>query len=67
MPGFYLLLATSFVLILTLALPYLPISTLFDFTPLPASFYFAMAGIVIAYFILAEIFKRIFYSFIYKD
>ncbi|EQA35429.1 magnesium-importing ATPase [Leptospira inadai serovar Lyme str. 10] len=67
MPGFYLLLATSFVLILTLALPYLPVSALFGFTPLPASFYFAMAGIVIAYFILTEIFKRIFYSFIYKD
>ncbi|EPG74477.1 magnesium-importing ATPase [Leptospira fainei serovar Hurstbridge str. BUT 6] len=67
MPGFYLLLATSFVLILTLILPFLPISTLFDFTPLPVPFYFAMAIIVVVYFILAEIFKRIFYSFIYKD
>src|SRR5579862_6714914 len=61
LPGKYLIIATSLILIFVLGLPFLPFANLFGFVPLPLSFYGWMLCIVSAYIISAEITKRWFY------
>jgi Mg2+-importing ATPase len=61
LPGKYLIMATSLILLFVLALPFLPFANLFGFVPLPLSFYGWMLLIVGAYIISAELIKRWFY------
>ncbi|HEY4875316.1 MAG TPA: HAD-IC family P-type ATPase, partial [Puia sp.] len=61
LPGKYLIIATSLILLFVLTLPFLPFANLFGFVPLPLSFYGWMLLIVGAYIISAEITKRWFY------
>ncbi|HSZ84819.1 MAG TPA: HAD-IC family P-type ATPase, partial [Puia sp.] len=61
LPGKYLIIATSLILLFVLSLPFLPFANLFAFVPLPLSFYGWMLLIVGAYIISAEITKRWFY------
>jgi Mg2+-importing ATPase len=62
MPGKYLLLATLLIALITLVIPYLPISSLLGFQHIPNDFLLALAIILISYITLAEIGKRIFYK-----
>jgi len=61
-PGKYLLMATLLVVGVTLALPLTPLAGLFEFRPLPLSFVFVLAVIVILYTLAVEMAKRIFYE-----
>jgi Mg2+-importing ATPase len=61
LPGKYLLIATSLILIFVLVLPFLPFAGLFGFVRLPLSFYGWMLLIVGAYILSAELAKRWFY------
>jgi P-type Mg2+ transporter len=61
LPGKYLMIATSLILLFVLALPFLPFANLFGFVSLPLSFYGWMLLIVGAYIISAEIAKKWFY------
>ena len=61
-PGKWLLISTLGVGILTLLLPYLPISTIFDFVPLPFSVMLAMLVITGLYMVATEFAKKVFYS-----
>ncbi len=62
LPGKYLIIATSLILLFVLALPFLPFANLFGFVSLPLSFYGWMLLIVGAYIISAEIAKRWFFA-----
>lgn len=44
-----------------IALPYLPVSGLLGFAPLPAGFFFALLAMVVAYLVLVEIAKAVYY------
>jgi Mg2+-importing ATPase len=61
-PGKYLLMATLLVVGVTLVLPLTPLAGLFEFRPLPLSFVFVLAVIVILYILAVEMAKRIFYE-----
>ena len=61
LPGKYLGIATSLIVLFVLALPFMPFSGLFGFVRLPLSFYGWMLLIVAAYIISAEMAKRWFY------
>ncbi|MEO0119357.1 MAG: cation transporting ATPase C-terminal domain-containing protein, partial [candidate division WOR-3 bacterium] len=61
LPGRYLLLATSLIMLLTIILPWLPIGKLFGFVGLPISFIFVLFIILALYVITAEITKYLFY------
>lgn len=61
MPSRYLVIAIGAVVILTCILPLIPFGTVFAFTPLPLSYYLAIAGVVALYFLSVEIAKRFFY------
>src|SRR6185436_17187986 len=61
-PSTYLLVATLFTVVLTLILPFTPISILFGFSPLSFSFLIPIAIIVMGYIISAEIAKSLFYK-----
>ena len=60
-PATLLLATTVAVLAVTLALPYLPFSSIFGFVPLPASLLAAMIGLTIAYVFAVEAGKKWFY------
>jgi Mg2+-importing ATPase len=60
-PSRPLALATAAIAVVTLALPYTPLGPLFHFVHLPAVFYAALAGILVAYIGLAELAKALFY------
>jgi Mg2+-importing ATPase len=60
-PGRYLLLTTLLVVAATLVLPYTSIAGILGFEPLPGSFLVAVAAIVAAYAVAAEVAKRLFY------
>jgi Mg2+-importing ATPase len=62
LPGKYLLLATIFVAVITLIVPYLPVAVAFGFQPVPASFFPALLVIIVLYILSAEVAKRIFYK-----
>jgi Mg2+-importing ATPase len=61
LPGKYLSIATSLIVLFVLILPFMPFAYLFGFVSLPLSFYGWMLLIVAAYIISAEIAKRWFY------
>ena len=60
-PGKYLIIATLLIALVVLALPYLPISSLFGFQPVPAKFILALIIILAMYIVTAEVGKEIFY------
>ena len=61
LPGKYLTIATSLIVIFVFILPYLPFAGLLGFTKLPLIFYFWMLLIVAAYIVSAEIAKGWFF------
>jgi Mg2+-importing ATPase len=63
-PGKLLVVATAFVGLLVILLPYSPVAGLLGFTPLPPVFLVALALIVCAYVALAELTKTIFYRIV---
>jgi Mg2+-importing ATPase len=63
-PGKYLVIATLFVGLLVILLPYSPIAGLLGFTHLPPVFLVALAFIVGAYVAMAEIAKSLFYRLV---
>jgi len=60
-PGNYLLAATLLIAGVTLVLPFTPLGALFQFRPLPISFFIALGAIMILYIVAAEIAKKVFY------
>ena len=60
-PSWPLLLATLSVVVLTMALPYMPFAVLFGFVPLPPAFLAAVLIIALFYIAGAEVTKRYFY------
>jgi Mg2+-importing ATPase len=60
-PSTSLWLATVFVILGTLVLPYTELGRLFGFTPMPLEFLPVLAGILLLYIVTAEGAKRIFY------
>jgi Mg2+-importing ATPase len=60
-PGKALVGATLLVVAVTLALPYTPLRDMLGFMPLPASFLFALGGIILLYILAAELAKKAFY------
>ncbi len=61
LPGKYLSIATSLIILFVLILPFTPLAALFGFVSLPLAFYGWMLLIVTAYIISAELAKRWFY------
>jgi P-type Mg2+ transporter len=61
-PGHLLLASTAAVIVLTLALPYLPFVSVFGFVPLPAPVVLAMIALTLGYVSAAEVAKRFFYA-----
>ncbi len=61
-PGRLLLMTTGMVVVIALALPYLPFSTLLDFVPLPAPLLLAVIGLTLLYVLATEVAKRAFYA-----
>ena len=62
LPGKYLSIATSLIVVFVFILPYLPFSGLLGFSKLPIMFFLWMLLIVAAYSITAELAKRWFFS-----
>jgi len=60
-PGKYLLLATTMIVAITLALPYSPIADALNFSPLPPRVLGSLGLIILLYLLSAELAKRIFY------
>jgi len=61
-PGKYLVLATCFLVLATLALPYTPWAAFLGFKPLPPLLLGLLAGIVMLYALCVELAKKIFYK-----
>ena len=61
-PGTLLLASTAAVILLALALPYLPGVSVFGFVPLPAPLLLAMVALTLAYVGAAEVAKKFFYA-----
>ena len=57
-PGKYLLISSLAVVAVAFALPYTPLGAVFGFSPPPAMFYLALAGIIVAYLFLVEVVKK---------
>ena len=61
-PSHAMLGVTFVVIAITLVLPYTPLASLLDFTPLPFSYQLLIFGIVALYIVSAEFIKRWFYA-----
>ncbi|WP_341917156.1 magnesium-translocating P-type ATPase [Polaromonas sp. YR568] len=61
-PGNLLLGSTLAVIALALVLPYLPLSAVFGFVPLPAPLVLALIGLTLAYVFVVEVAKKSFYA-----
>jgi Mg2+-importing ATPase len=61
-PGTSLMIGTLIVAVVTLILPYLPISKRLGFTPLPISLVLVLLGISVLYIIATESAKKVFYK-----
>ena len=61
-PGKLLLVSTVIVVIITIVLPYLPISAIFGFIPLPVPLLLAVLGLTLLYVLATEIAKKYFYA-----
>ncbi len=57
-PGRYLLISSLAVVAVAFALPYTPLGAIFNFSPPPAAFYLALAGLITAYLFLVEVVKK---------
>jgi Mg2+-importing ATPase len=57
-PGRYLLMSSLAVVAVAFILPYTPLGSVFKFSPSPATFYPALAGLIAAYLLLVEIVKK---------
>lgn len=66
-PGTLLLVSTLICIGITLVLPYIPISYLFGFIPLPAPLMLAVIGLTALYVVVAEIAKKYFYTRVHND
>lgn len=62
MPGKYLLSMTLLIAIITITIPFTPISPLLGFRPIPIDFLLALVIILFCYIAMAEIGKKIFYT-----
>lgn len=60
-PSRMMLLATGLVCVAAVALPYMPLAALLEFTPLPPGYLFGLAVIVALYVRAAEVTKRWFH------
>ncbi len=61
-PGKYLFMATLSIVAVTMVLPFIPLSEIFGFSPLPFSFLLLIVIIVLMYIVTAELAKTIFYK-----
>jgi Mg2+-importing ATPase len=61
-PGRYLVLSALAVAVVTLILPYSPLSGILGFTPLPLPLLLVLLGIIVAYVTASEVTKRVFYK-----
>ena len=61
-PGWPLVVASLSVIAAVVAVPFLPFATTLGFTPLPFSFYAALAAVAAAYIAAAELLKRRFFG-----
>jgi len=61
-PSKYLFMATLLVVIVTVILPFTPMSEIFGFTRLSISFHLLVAVIVVLYIVTAEMAKTVFYN-----
>jgi len=61
-PGRWLLISTGVVLVIALALPYLPFSEVFGFVPLPGPLMLGMVLLTLAYVGVVEVVKKRFYA-----
>lgn len=61
-PGKLLLVLTAFIIMITVAMPYLPISSFMGFTPLPAWVMLVLVALTGLYVLAAETAKRFFYK-----
>jgi Mg2+-importing ATPase len=61
-PGRWLLFSTLTVIVFTLALPYLPLSGVFGFVPLPLAVLATLLAITVGYVVLSEAVKRYVYK-----
>jgi Mg2+-importing ATPase len=66
LPGKYLTVATLFILLVVLALPFTPLCSWFGFTQLPLIYYAWILAVVIAYLAAAELTKYWFYQKLLK-
>jgi len=57
-PGKYLLISSLAIVATAFALPYTPLGAIFQFVPPPATFYPALAALIIAYIFLVEFVKK---------
>jgi Mg2+-importing ATPase len=62
LPGKWLSIATSLIVLFVLAIPVMPFASLFGFVRLPLPFYGWMLLIISCYIISAELAKRWFYK-----
>ena len=67
LPGKYLMMATSLIVLLVIVLPFTPLAAPFGFVRLPLSFYGWMVLIVTAYLGSAELAKQWFYRKLQKE
>jgi Mg2+-importing ATPase len=65
-PNRIMLVVTAAVALFTLLLPFTPLATLLGLTPLPITTVLILLGIVLSYFISAELTKRWFYRWLQK-
>ncbi|NLD43807.1 MAG: magnesium-translocating P-type ATPase [Chloroflexi bacterium] len=61
-PGRLLLVTTAIIIVIALALPYVPYSSVLGFVPLPAPLLMAVIGLTLLYVLVTELAKRRFYA-----
>ena len=61
-PGKLLLVSTVIIIGIALALPYLPVNSLFGFIPLPAPLLLTIIGLTLLYVLVVEAAKKFFYA-----
>ena len=61
-PGPYLMIATLVIVVVTISIPFTPLSGILGFQTLPASILLVIGIIVLVYIIFAEITKQFFYK-----
>lgn len=61
-PGRYLVIATFITIIVSIVIPFSPLAKLFNFVPLPVSYFSVIIAIIVFYVVMAELVKRWFYK-----